>query len=157
MTTAENGKAALDLVLTSTVDVILMDMQMPIMDGYAATRELRALGVQTPVIALTAHAMSGDEQKCLNAGCSAYLSKPVTSDRLIRTIADVMAIARNARSPRKWVTGRRVRRGGFRGGRSPGLIAPNRRSRVPGDRRGVRRLPSRAVADPAPGDGNGRF
>ena len=48
MTTAENGKAALDLVLTSTVDVILMDMQMPIMDGYAATRELRALGVQTP-------------------------------------------------------------------------------------------------------------
>ena len=94
VTTAENGKAALDLVLTSTVDVILMDMQMPIMDGYAATRELRALGVQTPVIALTAHAMSGDEQKCLNAGCSAYLSKPVTSDRLIRTIADVMASAK---------------------------------------------------------------
>jgi CheY-like chemotaxis protein len=94
VTTAENGKAALDLVRIFSFDVILMDMQMPLMDGYTATRELRALGVQTPVIALTANAMSGDEQKCLNAGCSAYLSKPVTSDRLISTIADVMASAK---------------------------------------------------------------
>ena len=89
--TAENGQQGVDLARQQQFDLILMDMQMPIMDGYTATRELRAMGVATPIVALTAHAMSDDEQKCLRAGCSAYLSKPVNAVRLLRTIADAMA------------------------------------------------------------------
>jgi signal transduction histidine kinase/DNA-binding NarL/FixJ family response regulator len=88
--TAENGQIALDLVAQRQFDVILMDMQMPVMDGYTATRQLRASGVATPIIALTAHAMSGDEQKCLRAGCSCYLAKPVNAARLLRTVADAL-------------------------------------------------------------------
>jgi len=89
--TAENGQAGLDMALNDSFDLILMDMQMPVMDGYSATRKLRELGVKTPIIALTAHAMSGAEQKCLEAGCSGYLAKPVDSDRLIEAIAELLA------------------------------------------------------------------
>jgi CheY-like chemotaxis protein/HPt (histidine-containing phosphotransfer) domain-containing protein len=89
--TAENGLIALDLVRQQEFDVILMDMQMPVMDGYTATRQLRAMDIATPIIALTAHAMSGDEQKCQQAGCSSYLTKPVNANRLLQTVADALA------------------------------------------------------------------
>jgi signal transduction histidine kinase/DNA-binding NarL/FixJ family response regulator/HPt (histidine-containing phosphotransfer) domain-containing protein len=91
--TAENGRIGVDRAREERFDVILMDMQMPVMDGYAAAQEIRALGMTTPIIALTAHAMSQDKQKCLRAGCSAYLSKPVKSDDLLQAVANMLASA----------------------------------------------------------------
>ena len=88
--TAENGQDAVDKVLQNGYDVILMDMQMPVMDGYTATRVLRERGVVTPVIALTAHAMREEEAKCRDAGCSGFLSKPFEFDDLIGAVAHAL-------------------------------------------------------------------
>jgi PAS domain S-box-containing protein len=87
---AENGQVALDKLGAANFDLVLMDMQMPVVDGYAATRELRRRGLALPVVALTAHAMKGYEQEVLQAGCSAYLTKPVDIDALMQQVAQLL-------------------------------------------------------------------
>ena len=88
---AENGQIGLEKFTTQFFDIVLMDMQMPVMDGYTATQKLREWEKkqgrkQTPVIALTAHALKEDRQKCLDAGCTEYLSKPIKKAVLIKTL-----------------------------------------------------------------------
>jgi CheY-like chemotaxis protein/nitrogen-specific signal transduction histidine kinase len=84
--TAENGKAALNILKEKPdVDLILMDVMMPEMDGYEATKEIRKMDryIKTPIIAITAKAMKGDREKCLEAGMSDYVSKPVNMEQLL--------------------------------------------------------------------------
>ena len=84
--TVEDGQAALDYLESAEVEVVVMDMQMPRLDGYAATRELRKRGCKLPVLALTASAMQGDRDACLEAGCTAYLTKPVDRSALLSQV-----------------------------------------------------------------------
>lgn len=84
----ENGKSAVQEGLANDYDLILMDMQMPIMNGFEATRELRAGGYKGPIVALTASAMEGDRRKCLDAGCTDYLSKPLSRPELTGVLAE---------------------------------------------------------------------
>jgi CheY-like chemotaxis protein/HPt (histidine-containing phosphotransfer) domain-containing protein len=89
--TAENGRVGVDKALAQAFDVILMDMQMPEMDGYAATKLLRERGVSVPIIAFTGHAMKGAADECLAAGCSGYLTKPIDMDLLVRTLSEALS------------------------------------------------------------------
>lgn len=83
---APDGREALEAALRGPYDVILMDMQMPEMDGYAATQALRRSGYPRPIVALTAHALSQDREKCLQIGCTDYLTKPVN----VRLLSEIL-------------------------------------------------------------------
>lgn len=84
---AINGMEGAELATKNSYDLILMDIQMPILDGYQTTTKLRAEGVQTPIIALTAHAMKGEKQRCFDVGCNAYLSKPIDANTLVEMVS----------------------------------------------------------------------
>jgi signal transduction histidine kinase/DNA-binding response OmpR family regulator len=92
---ARNGREALARVQSERFDVVLMDVQMPEMDGLSATRAIRELempgGAHLPIVAVTAHAMKGDRQRCLEAGMDAYVAKPLRPDLLLAAIDDALS------------------------------------------------------------------
>jgi two-component system cell cycle response regulator DivK len=94
---AMDGQQGIDLARSERPDVILMDMSLPIIDGWEASRRLKADDAtrSVPVIGLTAHAMSGDREKAIEAGCDDYDTKPVELDRLIGKIERLLGIAKD--------------------------------------------------------------
>ncbi|KAA3616861.1 MAG: response regulator [Calditrichaeota bacterium] len=85
---AINGLEAIQKfeLFENEIDLILMDMQMPVVDGYKATKQIRKKNSAVPIIALTAFALSGDREKCIECGCTDYLSKPFNNDQLIKIV-----------------------------------------------------------------------
>ncbi|MHC1703295.1 MAG: response regulator [Tenuifilaceae bacterium] len=80
---AQNGNEAIDVFMKNRIDLVLMDIKMPIMDGLEATREIKKINDDVPIIAQTAYAMQNDDTNCIEAGCSDYISKPIRPERLM--------------------------------------------------------------------------
>ena len=95
VTVAENGKRALEILAQRRFDAILMDVQKPEMDGFEATAAIRKeeekSGLHTPIIAMTAHALKGDRERCLAAGMDGYIAKPMTSGELLEVLTAIVA------------------------------------------------------------------
>ncbi len=83
---ARDGEQGVDLAIQKAPDLILMDISLPVLDGYEATRRIRATRKDMPIIGLSAHAMDGHSQKALEAGCTDYLTKPVNDTLLFRML-----------------------------------------------------------------------
>lgn len=88
---AVNGKMAVQMFRENpNIDLILMDLKMPVMDGYEATRQIREINANIPIIAQSAYAMSGDSEKALDAGCNDYVTKPVKKEELLAKIKTLL-------------------------------------------------------------------
>ena len=89
---AEDGERGVEMAQSESPSLILMDISLPVMDGYEATRQIKANPTtrSIPIVALTAHAMSGDREKCLEAGCDEYETKPVDLPRLLEKIEKLL-------------------------------------------------------------------
>jgi CheY-like chemotaxis protein len=98
--TAENGEKGCAMALSERPDIILMDLEMPVVDGWEATRRLKddAQTRDIPIIALSAHALAGEREKALAAGCDEFDTKPIEFDRLVATLRRVLA-ARQGGTP----------------------------------------------------------
>ena len=99
----EDGRQALTAVQRETFDVVLMDVQMPVMDGFATTAALRAWersrGTRMPIVAVTAHAMKGDRERCLRSGMDAYVTKPIEPDELFAVLEQVVSTRADIERP----------------------------------------------------------
>ena len=93
---ADDGQQALELLEAKTFDVMLMDVEMPEMDGLDATESIRDAkadtGAHVPIIAMTAHAMKGDRERCLEAGMDDYIAKPIRGEHLIEVLRKVLKV-----------------------------------------------------------------
>ncbi len=92
--TANNGMEGVEAAKNQMVDLVIMDIKMPRMDGYEATRRIRELdGYQSvPIVALTSYAMAGDEKKALEAGCNGYISKPINPETIMDEIRNYLGV-----------------------------------------------------------------
>jgi CheY-like chemotaxis protein/HPt (histidine-containing phosphotransfer) domain-containing protein len=104
VTVVGNGQLAVDVALAAVqdgrpFDLILMDMQMPVLDGYQAVSKLRSLGYGRPIFALTAHAMEAERERCLAAGCSGYISKPIDRTALLAALTELFPPAPEQADP----------------------------------------------------------
>ena len=91
VTQASGGKLAISQAVSDAPDLILMDMNMPELDGWEATRMIRSQSLNMPIIALTAHAMPGDQERAVEAGCTGYHTKPIELDKLLETIETLLS------------------------------------------------------------------
>jgi two-component system sensor histidine kinase/response regulator len=121
----DNGRKAVETVETESFDIVLMDIQMPEMDGYTATRAIRAQGaVDLPIVAMTANALAGDRQKCLEAGMNDHVGKPVDPDELQQALL-------------RWIKPRDTGTGARAAGGAPSSGEPVRTKELPADLPGI--------------------
>lgn len=86
VTAVDDGQQVIDIAMSETFDMIFMDMQMPVLDGFKATTHLRRMGLNIPIIALTAYAFDEDRERCIDAGCDDYIPKPVDPELMRRIV-----------------------------------------------------------------------
>lgn len=90
LTRAYNGQEAVELYQSDKPDIILMDIKMPIMDGLEATRKIRQMDSEIPILALTANAFDSDRQKVIEAGCNGYMAKPIVAAKLTALLEEYL-------------------------------------------------------------------
>ena len=105
VTMASGGQEGVEKASDDRPDLILMDMNMPKLDGWEATTKIRETGIRVPVIALTAHAMEGDRARAIEAGCSDYHTKPIAMDELLEIIEGLLSGGREAKLLKPETTG----------------------------------------------------